>query len=63
MTCEMCDTDMEFKKRYFYGKKNSNVHYRCPKCPTTCVVHIRLGEKYRELWRYKNVEWERSYIE
>lgn len=59
MTCEMCDTDMEFKKRYFYGKKNSNIHYSCPNCPTTCVEHIRLGESYREIWRYKNIkEWE-----
>lgn len=60
----MCDSEMVKKSHHnygcHYGVVNSNIHYECPKCSTTCVEHIRLGQKYREIWRYKNVEWERE---
>lgn len=59
MICQLCDNEMELENQYFYATVNSNNHYKCPKCSTICVEHIRLSVPYRQIWRYKNgKKWE-----
>lgn len=53
MYCRECGSKM-LKDKDPFNKFDFDIYYDCPNCVTSCILEIRLGRRFLEIWHSEN---------